>query len=94
MNAGALLVVCVYAVNIDALNPHLKLHFKYNLNFLNLFILFMNIYECTTCVPGAPGGQKRALDPLELKLHMVGNDHVGAGNQIQVLCKGNNPLNH
>lgn len=32
-------------------------------------------------------GQKRAPDLLELKLWMIVNHYVGAGNQFQVLCK-------
>lgn len=30
----------------------------------------------TMCVPGAPGGQKRALDPMELELSVVVRHHV------------------
>jgi hypothetical protein len=39
------------------------------------------------CMPGAHGGHKRALDPLELELQGVVSYHMGAGNQIQVLSK-------
>ena len=41
-----------------------------------------------TCVPhacSARGGQKRALDPLELELQKTVSFHVGAGNPNQVL---------
>ena len=38
-------------------------------------------------MPTACRGQKRVSDPLELDLRPVVNYHVGAGNQIQVLCK-------
>lgn len=31
-------------------------------------------------MPGANGGQKEVLDPLELDIQMVVNQHVGAGN--------------
>jgi hypothetical protein len=31
--------------------------------------------------------QKRALDPLELKIQLVMSNHVDAGSQIQVLWK-------
>lgn len=30
----------------------------------------------TMCVPGAPGGQKRALDPMALELSVVVRHHV------------------
>lgn len=36
-------------------------------------------FACTMCVPGAGGGQKRVLDPLELELQVVGSHHVGVG---------------
>lgn len=42
---------------------------------------------CTTCVPGALGGQKRTADSLELELKMEMIHHVGAGNRIQVFYK-------
>lgn len=31
----------------------------------------MNVLLITTCVPGASRTQKKALDPLELELHVV-----------------------
>ena len=31
-------------------------------------MLCLHVCMCTTCLPGAPGGQKRASDPLELEL--------------------------
>ena len=40
---------------------------------------------CTTCEPGACGGQERSLDPLERELQTVGSNHVGVGNQTRVL---------
>ena len=48
------------------------------------------------CVPGAFGGQKIVLDPLELELQMLGSYHVGAGTQTQVLCSSSKflPLSH
>ena len=33
---------------------------------------------CIICVANAYGGQKRALDPLELELQTVVGHHVGA----------------
>ena len=45
----------------------------------------VHICLCTSCVFGACGGQKRALDALELELQMVVSHHMGAGNQTQVL---------
>ena len=41
---------------------------------------------CAVCMLGACRGQKRTSDPLELDLGNVVSTHVGAGNQIQVLC--------
>ena len=38
---------------------------------------------------GALGYQKKVPDPLKLELWMVVAYYVGAGNQIQVLCKSN-----
>jgi hypothetical protein len=37
---------------------------------------------------GALRGQKRASEPLELELQAVMSSQVGAGNRIQVTCKG------
>ena len=52
-----------------------------------MFCLHISI--CTMCVPGAYGSQKRALDLLELKLQMVVNYHVSAGNRTWVPCNSN-----
>lgn len=41
----------------------------------------------TICVLGTHGGQKTVLGALELELQMAVNSLVGAGSQIQVLCK-------
>jgi hypothetical protein len=38
------------------------------------------VWLCTIHVPGACGGQKRALDLPELQLQMVVSLRVGAGN--------------
>lgn len=43
------------------------------------------VYLCAACVCVAGGGQKRTLDPLELELRTVVNDHVGAGNSLTPL---------
>lgn len=40
---------------------------------------------CSKCMPSAHGGQKKAPDPLELKLQMVVSRHIGSGNQIPIL---------
>lgn len=48
---------------------------------------------CTACMPGANGGQKEVLDPLELDIQMVVNQHVGAGNWTQLPWKSNQALN-
>jgi hypothetical protein len=52
-------------------------------------------YVCTTCIPGAHRGQKKAkaLDPLELKLQMVASHPVGCWDwNPGPLCKGNSAL--
>lgn len=41
---------------------------------------------CIMCVLSAHSGQKWELDPLELEWTVV-SCHVGAGSQMQVLCK-------
>jgi len=43
-------------------------------------MLFLYVYMCTTCVPGAFHGHKRASEPLELELRVVVSHHVGAEN--------------
>lgn len=37
------------------------------------------------CMHGARGGEKRALESLELEILMIENHIVSTGNQIQVL---------
>jgi hypothetical protein len=52
------------------------------LNFILCVWLFcLHVCLCTTCMPCACRGQKRASDPLEVELKTVGRHHVGAGNQ-------------
>lgn len=46
----------------------------------------MCIVICTLCVL-CPLGQKRVLEPLELKLQRVVSRHVGAGSRTQAVCK-------
>lgn len=41
---------------------------------------FYCLCPCTMCTPGALGGHKRVLDPLELQLQMAVSHRVGAGN--------------
>jgi hypothetical protein len=43
------------------------------------------MHVCGLYVYSALGGQKRTLDPLELELRTVVNDHVGAGNSLTPL---------
>lgn len=45
-------------------------------------IVFMpaRMYVYASCACSVHKGQKKALDPLELKLQTVVNHHVGAGN--------------
>ena len=45
-------------------------------------------------VPGAHGGQKKALDPLELEPQMVVSCLVGAGKQIKSFARAARVLNH
>lgn len=72
----------LYSSRIPALN--LSFRFIY-------FILCVSfgLYICmyTTWIPGVHGGQTRALGPLELELHRVTNQHVGAVDWTRVLCK-------
>lgn len=49
------------------------------------FICVYCVRVYTTYVPGAPRGQKRASNPLELELWVVVNHYVGAGNQTWVI---------
>lgn len=42
---------------------------------------------CSKCRTGACEIQKGALDPPEVELGMVASDHMGAGDQSQILCK-------
>lgn len=48
-------------------------------------VLWPHICICTTCMPGVLGGQKRALDPLQLELQTAVSHNVGAGNKIWIL---------
>lgn len=41
---------------------------------------FSSMSVCTTCMLGAQGGQKKALDPLGLDLKMLVSCLMGAGN--------------
>lgn len=54
---------------------------------------YLPVYVCNVCVHGTRGGQKRALDPLELELQMVIICHVGAGNQTRSSCPAANAPN-
>jgi hypothetical protein len=49
-----------------------------------MYIDVLPTYLCITCMPGAHGGQKWVLDPLELELQMVVSSHLGAVDQAQV----------
>ena len=48
------------------------------------------VFMFTITMISAHGVQKSALDALHLELQMVVNNHLGAGNQIFVLCRTNN----
>ena len=46
--------------------------------------------ECVSvsiCIPSACGGQKKALDPLELELQMVVSCHADSGDEMWILFK-------
>lgn len=45
----------------------------------------LNEYKYSTYVLSAHCNQK-VLEPLELELWMIVNHHVGAENQMQILC--------
>lgn len=45
------------------------------------------VYMCTTHVPDANGGQKKAPDPLQVELRKAVRHHTGAEEETQVLCK-------
>lgn len=60
-------------------------------DFKNFFIVCeqmvcQHVYLCTTCMQ-CLWKQKRASDPFDFQLQVVGSSHVGAGSQTQVLCK-------
>jgi hypothetical protein len=40
----------------------------------------LHVYLCIVCGPGVRGGQRKASDPLSLKLQMVVSHREGAGN--------------
>jgi hypothetical protein len=61
---------------------------------LCVWLFCLHVYLCTMYVPGAQGGQKRALDSLELKLQTVVSHSVGAGTQIWNLYRAAIVLNH
>lgn len=46
--------------------------------------MYMSVFlygcVCTTCVPRVHGGQKRALNSVELHLQIVVSHHMGAEN--------------
>ena len=50
-------------------------------------LFFLNIYLCTTSVPGIFRDQKWALDHQELDLQTSVSHHLGAGNKTLVLWK-------
>lgn len=54
-----------------------------------VYVFFLHVYMWITCVPCAHGGQKAALNPLELEIQMIESHHVGAGYQMSVSFKGN-----
>lgn len=54
------------------------------------WVFCLDVYLCTTCVPGACGFQKKVLDLFNPALQIFTRCHVGTRNPNQVLCKTNN----
>lgn len=54
--------------------------------FGKVYLLCVCPHACM-CIPRTLGGQKRASDPKELELWIVGSSHMGARNQTLVLGK-------
>lgn len=55
-----------------------------------VWVFYPYVCMCTTCMPGAGRGQKRAMHLLELELRMVVGHHVNAGTLSytpHILCK-------
>lgn len=46
--------------------------------------VYMHVCLHTTCVPGTYGGQKRALDPLEVKLPRVVSHYTDTRSIIKI----------
>lgn len=57
-------------------------------NLLNLCVCYLQVCMCTVGVPGVIGGQKWALDPLELELWAFVSP-VDVGNGTRGPCKSN-----
>ena len=60
---------------------------KMAVSVLKIYLFLFHTYEglpaCVymlACKPGAYGGQERAMDSLELELHVIVSHCVGAGN--------------
>lgn len=54
---------------------------------LYIWVFCLQLCMCTTGMPGALGGQKKALGPEELELWRVVNYHMGSGNGILFFWK-------
>lgn len=50
-----------------------------------MWVVFLPVCLCATCMAVACEGQQRALDLLELELQMFVDHSVSAGNKTQVL---------
>lgn len=53
-----------------------RAHMHTELRGMGVFACIINL--CTTCVPSALEGQKRALDPVKLELQRVVRHHMGS----------------
>lgn len=68
----------------DSFHSFLK---SYYFNFCVGVFCLANIYLCTMCMPFVYGGQKKALDILELEFQLVVSHYMSAGNEIWDLRK-------
>lgn len=54
----------------------------------------LHVCQCTTCILGALGGQKKASGPPGLELQMIVSSHVGSRNAAQSSGRTASGLNH
>ena len=59
-----------------------------------VWVFYKHECLCITCLHGAPRGEKRVSETLELELQMNVGRHVGSGNQAWILCNIVSVFNH